>query len=111
MLNFGTGDKDSCPKRRVCTAAQEDLDHVKRGGVRASLHMEEWAKKAFLEWRQFRGHETLLSIGDLSYQNDIRPFVELLVYLQRNIIESHIALLHKFFDFVFFQRFYNRLCL
>lgn len=48
------------------------------GGDRKSLHSEIWATNAFNEWRRFRGYSTEKSIGELSEEEDIRGFVEIL---------------------------------
>jgi hypothetical protein len=56
----------------------EDLGVVKAGGKRHSAKVEQWAAKAFDEWRTCRGHSTETSIADLSKEPDVQPFVDLL---------------------------------
>lgn len=61
------------------TASKEDMEIVRRGGVRKSERVETWARKAFDEWRSFRGFSTIKSIADMSEEADVHPLVELLV--------------------------------
>ncbi|KAG0579478.1 hypothetical protein KC19_4G101700 [Ceratodon purpureus] len=58
-----------------------DLNELKNtsvGGERQSLHLENWTRNAFDEWRRFRGIPTTKTIGELSEEEDIQGFVELL---------------------------------
>ena len=55
-----------------------EVKNTSMGGERRSAHSETWAKNAFDEWRRFRGIPTNKTIGELSEEDDIRGFVELL---------------------------------
>jgi hypothetical protein len=51
---------------------------VKRGRERKSKHSEKWAARAFDEWRLCKGLSVDKSIGDLSEEENLHPFVEML---------------------------------
>jgi len=47
--------KDSIPKSHIPSLDEKEIEHVNKGGCKASKHVESWAKSAFNEWRVFRG--------------------------------------------------------
>jgi hypothetical protein len=63
---------------RFGSLLDSEVAHVKDGGERKSKHAENWAAKAFDEWRVCKGLPIDRSIGDLSEDEDLHPFVEML---------------------------------
>jgi hypothetical protein len=60
-------------------ATVEEMEAVRKGGVRRSEASEKWAARAFDDWREFRGFSIEKSIGDLFEEADLKPFVDMLV--------------------------------
>ena len=56
-----------------------EVKNTSMGGERRSAHSETWARNTFDEWRRFRGYSLEKTIGELSEEEDIRGFVEMLV--------------------------------
>lgn len=72
-----TTDPNSNTRWRSVSAA--DYEIIRKGGVRKSIRVENWANKAFNEQRTFRGYPTIESIADLSGKPDVTPLVDLLM--------------------------------
>jgi len=49
-----------------------------RGGRQWSSHFENWARKAFDDFRRFKGYSIELRIEDLSEAEDIIPLIDML---------------------------------
>jgi hypothetical protein len=65
---------------------------VKNGGKRKSKHFENWAARAFDKWRLCKGYSIEKSIGDLSEEDDLHGFVEMLkkIFLQVRKIDGSL---------------------
>jgi hypothetical protein len=64
---------------RFAELNEVEVEHVKSGGERKSKHSEHWACKAFDEWRLCKGYSIGKSVGDLSEEEDLHPFVDMLL--------------------------------
>ena len=84
------GGRKSPNKRRVrfLDLDEKEVQNVEAGGERRSKHSETWAVNAFNEWRQFKGYSLDKSIGDLSEEEDVSEFVEMLFKFTLQVTKS-----------------------
>jgi hypothetical protein len=55
------------------------VDNAQKGGKRKSLNAEKWVVNAFDEWRRCHGLSTAKSIVDLSEEDNLYLFVDMLL--------------------------------
>ena len=55
-----------------------EVDSARFGGKHKSKNAETWATNAFDEWRRCHGYSTAKSIADLSEEDDLHVFVDML---------------------------------
>jgi hypothetical protein len=91
LVNYSSDVEDSCKDSpgscniasgvcRFGDANGDELAAITAGGKRRSWRVEQWAHRAFDDWRLFRGYPVDKSIVDLSEAADTKPLVEMLVY-------------------------------
>jgi hypothetical protein len=64
--------------RRFGELKDSEVELVVNGGKRKSKYFKNWAAKAFDEWRLCKGLSIEKSIGDLSEEEDLHGFVNML---------------------------------
>jgi hypothetical protein len=84
----------SASASRFGTVTTVEMENVRRGGERRSEASERWAARCFDDWRKFRGHSIAKSIGELSEQADLCPFMDMLTKFILEIRKRDGALYH-----------------
>jgi hypothetical protein len=63
---------------RFAELVPTEVNNARSGGKRKSKNAETWAANAFDEWRRCHGYSTAKSIADLSKEDDLHVFVDML---------------------------------
>ena len=63
---------------RFANLVSTKVDNARSGGKRKSKNAEIWAANAFDEWRRCHGYSTAKSIADMSEEDDLHVFVDML---------------------------------
>jgi hypothetical protein len=64
---------------RFVELVPSEVDNAQKGGKQKSLSAEKWATNAFDEWCRCHGFSTAKSIVDLSEEDDLHLFVDMLL--------------------------------
>lgn len=65
-------------KERFTQCSSSEWENVRKGGKHKNKGSENWAERAFDEWRDWQGLSNEKSIGDLSEESDIKGFINML---------------------------------
>jgi hypothetical protein len=81
---------------RFGIVAVAESKNVRKGVMRCSEASERWAVRCFNDWRMFRGFLVEKLIGELSEENDLRPFADILT---KFILEGRFSISPNLIDY------------